>query len=128
DPANACGALDDGIKNRLHVGRRAADDAEHLGRCSLMLQRLPQFCIALPNSLNSLTFSIAITAWSAKILRSAICFSVNGWTSVRRITIEPIARPSRSKGAASVVRIPSRLATALDTGNSVAATANKSLI
>src|SRR5215831_16312134 len=47
DPANACGALDDGIKNRLHIGRRAADDAEHLGRCSLMLQGLPQFCVAL---------------------------------------------------------------------------------
>ena len=37
DPANARGALDDGVEHRLHVSRRAADDAEHLGRCGLML-------------------------------------------------------------------------------------------
>ena len=32
DPTNPRGALDDGIEHRLHVRRRAADDAEHLGR------------------------------------------------------------------------------------------------
>ena len=32
-------------------------------------------------SLNRRTFSIAITAWSAKVSRSAICLSVNGRTS-----------------------------------------------
>ena len=47
DPANLCRALDDGIEHRLHVRRRAADDAEHLGRCRLMLQRLAQLCVAL---------------------------------------------------------------------------------
>ena len=47
DPANPRGALDDGVEHRLHVGRRAADDAEHLGRCRLMLQGLAQFCVAL---------------------------------------------------------------------------------
>ena len=31
DPANPRSALDDRIEYRLHVGRRAADDAEHLG-------------------------------------------------------------------------------------------------
>ena len=36
-------ALDDGVEHRLHVGRRAADDAEHLGGRRLMLQRLAQF-------------------------------------------------------------------------------------
>ena len=46
DPTNPRGALDDGVKDRLHVRRRAADDAEHLGRCRLMLQGLAQFCIA----------------------------------------------------------------------------------
>ena len=35
-------------------------------------------------SSNSRVFSIAITAWSAKVLRSSICRSVNGRTSVRR--------------------------------------------
>ena len=47
DPTNSCRALDDGIKHRLHVRRRAADDTEHLGRCGLMLQGLAQFRIAL---------------------------------------------------------------------------------
>ena len=48
DPANPSGALDDGVEDRLHVRRRAADDAKHLGRCRLMLQRLAQFRVALP--------------------------------------------------------------------------------
>ena len=47
DPTNPGGALDDGVEHRLHVRRRAADDAEHLGRRRLMLQRLAQFCVAL---------------------------------------------------------------------------------
>src|SRR5215208_2247545 len=33
DPTHPRGSLDDGVEDRLHVGRRAADDAEHLGRC-----------------------------------------------------------------------------------------------
>ena len=44
---NPCGALDDRIEHRLHVRGRAADDAEHLGCCRLMLQGLAQFRIAL---------------------------------------------------------------------------------
>src|SRR5215467_11365280 len=44
---NPGGALDDSIKHRLHVRGRAADDAEHLGSCRLMLQGLAQFCVAL---------------------------------------------------------------------------------
>src|SRR5262252_1028780 len=44
---NPRGALDDGVEHRLHLGGRTADDAEHFGRCGLMLQRLAQFCIAL---------------------------------------------------------------------------------
>src|SRR5262245_29351712 len=45
--ANPRGALDDRIEHRLHVRRRAADDAEHLGRGRLMLQGLSQFCVSL---------------------------------------------------------------------------------
>src|SRR6266542_1559133 len=47
DPTNPRRALDDGIEDRLHVGGRATDDAEHLGRCSLMFQGLTQFRVAL---------------------------------------------------------------------------------
>src|SRR5262245_6488077 len=42
---NLCRALDDGVEDGLHVRRRAADNPEHLGRCSLVLQGLTQFCI-----------------------------------------------------------------------------------
>ena len=47
DPTNSRGALDDGVEDRLNVGRRAADDAEHLGCRRLMLQRLAQLRVAL---------------------------------------------------------------------------------
>ena len=47
DPTNPRSALDDGVEHRLHVRRRAADDAEHLGCCRLMLQGLAQFRVAL---------------------------------------------------------------------------------
>src|SRR5262245_7785820 len=53
NPANPCRALDDGIKDRLHVRRRAADDAEHLSGCGLMLQSLAQFSVALLDLLRS---------------------------------------------------------------------------
>ena len=46
NPTNPRGALNDGVKHRLHVGRRAADDAEHLGGRGLMLQGLAQFRVA----------------------------------------------------------------------------------
>src|SRR5262245_40439801 len=36
---NTRGALHDGVEDRLHVCGRAADDAEHLGCCGLVLQR-----------------------------------------------------------------------------------------
>src|SRR5215203_2233986 len=47
DPTNLRRTLDDGVKHRLHVSRRAADDAEHLGCGGLMFQRLAQFRVAL---------------------------------------------------------------------------------
>ena len=47
NPTNPRRALDDGVEDRLHVRRRAADDPEHLGGCRLMLQGLAQFGVAL---------------------------------------------------------------------------------
>ena len=46
NPTNPHGAFHNRVKHRLHVRGRAADDAEHLGRRRLMLQRLAQFCVA----------------------------------------------------------------------------------
>ena len=45
--ANLSRALDDGVEHRLHICGRSADNAEHLGRCGLMLQRLAQFRVGL---------------------------------------------------------------------------------
>src|SRR5262249_12956893 len=47
DPTNPRDALDTCVKDRLHIRRRAADDAEHFGSCRLMLQGLAQLCVAL---------------------------------------------------------------------------------
>ena len=55
---------------------------------------------------NSRTFSIAITAWSAKVDTSSICFSVNGRTVLRCRTITPMGVPSRSSGTPSMVCAP----------------------
>ena len=55
------------------------------------------------SSWNRRTFSIAMTAWSAKVLRSSICLSVNGRT-VRRMMMPPRATPSRSSGTKRMVR------------------------
>src|SRR5260370_41004057 len=41
-------------------------------------------------SSNSRTFSIAITAWSAKVVTSSICLSVNGSTVLRVKTSTPV--------------------------------------
>src|SRR5262245_19001368 len=43
---NTRGALNDSVEHRLYVCRRAANDAEHFGRCRLMLQRFAKFHIA----------------------------------------------------------------------------------
>src|SRR5262249_14880439 len=40
-------AVNDGGEDRLHVSRRAADDAEHFGGCCPVLQSLAQFRVAL---------------------------------------------------------------------------------
>ena len=47
-PANPGRALNDSVKDRLHVGGRAADDAKYFRCCGLMLQRLAQFRIPFP--------------------------------------------------------------------------------
>ena len=57
-------------------------------------------------SSNSRTFSIAITAWSAKVVTSSICLSVNGTHLLaRHRMITPIGVPSRSSGTPSHGRI-----------------------
>src|SRR6516225_8576592 len=53
---------------------------------------------------NSRTFSMAITAWSANVVTSSICLSVNGSTVLRVNTNTPFGVPSRSMGTPRTVR------------------------
>src|SRR5215813_10630517 len=47
NPTNPSGALYDCIKHWVHVGRRPADNTEHLSSGRLMFQGFAQFCVAL---------------------------------------------------------------------------------
>ena len=84
-----------------------------------MLQRLAQLRVALPSSLNKRTFSMAMTAWSANVSRSAICFSVerpdfraaNSDRSDGNTFAQQVALAMRSD--------PHPLAVCLNSGNSV---------
>ena len=58
------------------------------------------------SSVNRRTFSMAMTAWSAKVSRSSIWRGVNPPVSVLRRKIVPIATPSRNMGAATAERMP----------------------
>ena len=97
-PTNPRRALNDGVEHRLHVRGRAADDAEHLGGRCLVLQSFAQLCVALPSSWNKRTFSMAMTAWSAKVFSRAMCFSEKGRTSCRLMLMTPTGVPSLSIG------------------------------
>ena len=78
------GVLRNDIQHRLDIRRRAGDDAQDFDSS--------QFAVPSDSlsSWNSRTFSMAITAWSAKVSSSLICLSVKGRTSVRRIMIAPM--------------------------------------
>ena len=70
--------FDERVENRLKIKGRTADDFQNFAGRRLLLQRFGQSRLRSCNSLNSRTFSMAMTAWSAKVSSSAICFSVNG--------------------------------------------------
>jgi hypothetical protein len=58
------------------------------------------------SSLSSRVFSMAMTAWAAKLVTSEICFSVKGRGSWRNTVNEPINSFSFSIGTAKTVRTP----------------------
>ena len=60
------GIFRDNIEHRLDIRRRAGNDTQDFARRRLLLQRSL-------SSWNNRTFSMAITAWSAKVLSSSIC-------------------------------------------------------
>ena len=65
----------------LQIERRAADDLEHVGGRGLLLQRFGEIVGALAQFVEQPRVLDGDTAWSAKVLSSAICLSVKGRTS-----------------------------------------------
>ena len=57
-------------------------------------------------SLNRRTFSMAITAWSAKVWSSSIWCALNSPASTRVTLIMPMATPSRTSGTFAIERKP----------------------
>ena len=51
---------------------------EHLGGRGLVFERFCSSRLLACSASNSRVFSMAITAWSAKVFSSSICLSVNG--------------------------------------------------
>jgi hypothetical protein len=64
---------DDGVEHGLDIRRRPADHAQNLARRGLLLQDrslrvgLSECLVLLLQPVNSRTFSMAMTAWSAKV-------------------------------------------------------------
>ena len=69
--------------------------------CSRVSVRSWLRCSSSPKSR---TFSMAMTAWSAKVLSSSIWRSENGRGSARETLIVPIGAPWRNIGTATVLR------------------------
>ncbi len=61
-------------------------------------------------SLKSRAFWIAITAWSAKVFRSAASLSLNATGGKRTTWIVPMPRPAQNIGAISIEKLGARLA------------------
>ena len=64
------------------------------------------------------TFSIAIAAWSAKVLTRSTFSAANARASIRHSWIAPMARSSRMRGTASAVWWPTRRCSSRPTGYS----------
>ena len=63
-------------------------------------------CSDSRSSLSRRVFSIAMTAWAAKVRSSWIWVGEKGPGCLRLTTMAPMGRPSRSMGAASMLRKP----------------------
>ena len=79
---------------------------KNVARRGLVFERFLSSRVRACTSSNSRTFSIAITAWSAKVCKSSICLSVRAGLHCAVIVMTPIATPSRSRGTPRIVRNP----------------------
>jgi hypothetical protein len=97
-------SCDDRIEDRLHVGRRLADDTQDLAGRRLLLQRLGEVGVLVCSSVSSRAFSMAMAAWSAKVSISAIWLVGERPDLVRRSMMTPSSSSALSMGIASSVR------------------------
>ena len=108
--AKAHGFLQHGRKDRLKIAGRSGNNLEHFGGRGLLLQRGSCSAVRCFSASNNRTFSIAITAWSAKVVTSSISRSAKGSARPRASAITPIGSPSRIRGTPIIERTPPVLA------------------
>jgi hypothetical protein len=87
-----------GFKHRLKVARGARNDAQHLGGCRLLLQRLGEIVRALPQFIVQAGVLWAMTAWLAYVFNASSCFADNDPGLTRTTLSAPIAVSPRISG------------------------------
>ena len=105
--AQSRGGLDDAVEHGLQLGWRPADDARapRWSRSGIRATRVSSAVRACTSS-NSRVFSMAITAWSAKVSSSSICLGVKGGHARAVEREQAHGLPSRSSGTPSMLRAP----------------------
>ncbi len=99
------------VLSRMRSNTGVALEIELLMTCSTSAVAVWRSSASLV-SLNSRVFSMAITAWSAKVLSSSTCEVLNSPASVRDTPIVPIALSPRSIGTTIRLRKPNAAAAA----------------
>src|SRR4051812_6524351 len=98
------GGLDEGIEHRLDIKlyRLMTWSTSEVAICCSRdsLSSSVRAC----TSSNSRTFSIAMTAWSAKVVTRSICFGLYGPGTIFATKITPTTLPSRRSGTPSAAR------------------------
>ena len=89
--ADACCVFQHRIEHRLKFAGRTGNDAETSEVAVCCSSASLRSSVRWRSSLSSRVFSMAMTAWAAKFYTSAICLSVNGFTSWRHMTMAPSA-------------------------------------
>ena len=126
-PAKPGRVLDEGVENRLHVKRRAADDFQNFAGRRLMIQGFGQVRVAFLQFFEQPHVLDGDDGLVGEGFEQSICFSENGRTSVRRIRDHADRTPfSLATGSTRTVRIPSRSMADLSIGNSAASEPSRS--
>ena len=104
--ADTRGFFQHGVKYGLQIAWKAADDLSTSEVAVCCSNDSVRSVVRWRNSFSNRAFSMAMTAWAAKVSTNLICFSVNGRTSARCRTKMPIGVPSRRRGTPRIVRKP----------------------